>query len=308
MITTSPRETSIAPLQTPSQNMGTAPGPTRWKRPPEERLNRRSSIPFFIAHALPLLALFTGLPRGAVAMALILFFARMFFITAGYHRYFSHRSYKMSRIATATMAFLGTTAAQKGPLWWAQHHRDHHKYADTERDPHSPLGGFWWSHMGWFLSDKYKDTDFGAIDDFARYPEIRFIDRHNWIGPWALGVASYLVGGWSGLVVGFFLSTVVLWHTTFLVNSVSHVWGRRRFETDDTSRNSLLVALLTGGEGWHNNHHHYAPSARQGFYWWEIDTTWYMLRLMSFLGIVRDLRQPSAKVLAQRRVSARSPG
>lgn len=252
-------------------------------------------------------AFLTGIDRRAVVIALVLFWTRMFFLTAGYHRYFAHRSYRMGRVGQAVMAFGGTTAAQKGPLWWASLHRDHHRYADTERDPHSPLEGFWWSHMGWFLSDKYKETDFGAIDDFARYPEIRFIDRQNWIGPWSTGVVAFLIGGWSGLVVGFFASTVVLWHTTFLVNSAAHTFGRRRYATDDTSRNNLAIALLTGGEGWHNNHHHYPPSARQGFFWWEVDTSWYVLRLLAILGVVRDLRTPSAKVLGARRIAERHP-
>ena len=277
--------------------------PTPPPEPGAERINLVTSIPFFIVHLLPLLAVFTGFDGRAVLMAVVFFWVRMFFITAGYHRYFAHRSYKMPRIPQAIFAFAGTTAAQKGPLWWAQHHRDHHKYADTERDPHSPIKGFWWSHVGWILSDKYNDTDFDAISDFHQYPEIRFIDRQNWMGPWALGGFSFLVGGWSGLIVGFFLSTVLLWHATFLVNSVSHVFGRRRFETPDTSRNSLLVALLTGGEGWHNNHHHYAPSARQGFYWWEIDTTYYVLRALAFVRVVSDLRRPSEKVLSQRRIA-----
>jgi stearoyl-CoA desaturase (delta-9 desaturase) len=194
------------------------------------------------------------------------------------------------------MEFGGTTAAQKGPLWWAGHHRDHHRFADTERDVHSPLKGFWWSHVGWILADRFKATNFDGIRDFARYPELRWLNKRDWVGPWMLGVACYLIGGWSGLVVGFFWSTVLLWHGTFIVNSVAHVFGRRRYDTDDLSRNSLLVALVTGGEGWHNNHHHYQASARQGFFWWEIDTTFYMLRVLSWLGIVRGLRTPPARV------------
>ena len=227
----------------------------------------------------------------------------MFFITAGYHRYFAHRSYKMARVPQFLMALGGSTAAQKGPLWWAAHHRDHHRYADTDRDIHSPSKGFWWSHVGWFLSNRFKATNVDGIRDFARYPELRWLDRHDWVGPWALGIATFLVFGWSGLVVGFLTSTIFLWHGTFLVNSVAHVFGRRRYETDDTSRNSLLVALATGGEGWHNNHHHYPASARQGFFWWEIDPTWYGLRMLSWVGIVRGLRAPPERVLVSDRAS-----
>ena len=292
--------TVVLDPQAPAPAPDPVPSPSR----PPERVNWITSIPFIVFHAVPLAAIWTGVDAKAIILGVALFWARMFFVTAGYHRYFAHRSYGMGRVAQAVMAFGGTTASQKGPLWWASHHRDHHKYADTERDPHSPKDGFWWSHMGWFLSDKFNDTDFDAIDDFARFPEIRWIDRYNMVGPWSLALVSLLIAGWSGLVIGFFASTVLLWHSTFLVNSLAHTFGRRRYETPDTSRNSLLIALLTGGEGWHNNHHHYPPSARQGFFWWEIDVTYYTLRLLSFLGVVRDMRAPSARARAARRVSA----
>jgi stearoyl-CoA desaturase (delta-9 desaturase) len=253
---------------------------------------RLRSAPFVIAHLIPLAALLTGVSAGAVVLCAVLFYARMFFITAGYHRYFAHKSYRVGRVPRFLMALGGTSAAQKGPLWWAAHHRLHHRYADTDRDPHSPQRGFWWSHVGWILSDESKQVDYGIVRDLTRYPEIRFIDRHNWIGPWALGAASFLIAGWQGLVVGFFLSTVLLWHATFAVNSLAHVFGRRRYATTDTSRNSFLLALLTSGEGWHNNHHFFPSSARQGFYWWEVDFSWYGLRLLSLLGLVRDYRTP----------------
>ena len=275
----------------------------RAPKPPDERINRTSSIPFLALHLVPLLAIFTGVTRTDLIVCAALYLGRMFFITAGYHRYFAHRSYKMARVPQFLMAFGGTTAAQKGPLWWAAHHRDHHRYADTDRDIHSPSKGFWWSHVGWFLSNRFKATNVDGIRDFARYPELRWLDRHDWIGAWALGIATFLVFGWSGLVVGFFASTILLWHGTFLVNSVAHVFGRRRYETDDTSRNSLLVALATGGEGWHNNHHHYPASARQGFFWWDIDPTWYGLRILSWMGVVRGLRTPPERVLVSDRAS-----
>ncbi len=157
--------------------------------------------------------------------------------------------------------------------------------------------GFWWSHVGWILCDKYNETNVEQIKDFAQYPEIRWLDKHNWIGPWSLGVACFLIGGWSGLVVGFFLSTVLLWHSTFLVNSLAHVMGRRPYKTEDTSKNSLIIALITAGEGWHNNHHRYQSSARQGFRWWQIDTTYYVLWALARVGIVRDLRPVPARVI-----------
>jgi stearoyl-CoA desaturase (delta-9 desaturase) len=226
----------------------------------------------------------------------------MFFITAGYHRYFAHRSYRMGRIPQFLMAFGGTTATQKGPLWWAGHHRDHHRHSDTDLDVHSPQKGFWWSHVGWILCDKYAHTNTERIKDFAKYPELRFLDRFNWIGPWMLAIASFLVAGWSGLLIGFFLSTVLLWHATFTVNSLAHVIGRRRYVTEDTSRNSALLVLWTMGEGWHNNHHYYQASARQGFFWWELDPSYAILKVLSWVGVVRDLKVPSKQVLQANRV------
>ena len=194
-------------------------------------------------HLLPLLVIFTGITWTAVALFAVTYFGRMWVITAGYHRYFSHRSYRLARFPQFVLAFLGTTCAEKGPLWWAAHHRVHHRAADTDADLHSPRKGFWWSHVGWILCDRYGGTDVDEIKDFSRFPELRFLNKHDWIGPWSLGVTCYLIGGWSGLVVGFFASTILLWHTTFLVNSAAHIFGRRSYETTDTSRNSMLIAL-----------------------------------------------------------------
>src|SRR5438477_8395034 len=242
----------------------------------DEQLNWRTSAPFLLLHFVPLLAFVTGVTPTALALLAATFLGRMFFVTGGYHRYFSHRSYRLGRLTQFVFAFGGTTAAQKGPLWWAANHRAHHRFADTERDVHSPKRGFWWSHVGWILCDRYGATDTDEIRDFARYLELVWLNRHDWIGPWVLGFACWLIGGWSGLIVGFFLSTVLLWHSTFLVNSAAHVFGRRTYDTEDTSRNSLVIALLTGGEGWHNNHHRYQSAARQGFRWWQIDYTYYV--------------------------------
>jgi stearoyl-CoA desaturase (delta-9 desaturase) len=274
-----------------------APANQRIQRPADEQVNWKTSIPFIFVHFLPLLAFVTGVTQTALILLAVTYFGRMFFITAGYHRYFSHRSYRMNRVAQFVFAFGGLTCAQKGPLWWASNHRNHHKFSDTDRDIHSPRKGFWWSHVGWILCDKYNETNVEQIKDFAQYPEIRWLDKLNWIGPWSLGVACFLIGGWSGLVVGFFLSTVLLWHSTFLVNSLAHVMGRRPYKTEDTSKNSLIIALITAGEGWHNNHHRYQSSARQGFRWWQIDTTYYVLWALARVGIVRDLRPVPARVI-----------
>ena len=264
----------------------------------QDRPNWVRSAPFLAFHLVPLLAIWTGFTSRAVLLGVASYVVRMFFITAGYHRYFSHRSFKANRVVQGILAFGGTTALQKGPLWWAAGHRAHHRFSDTEADMHTPLRGFWHSHVGWIMSDRHTATDLSAVKDLARFPELRLVDRFDWVGGWVLGIASYLIAGWSGLVVGFFLSTVLLWHGTFTVNSLAHVMGRRRYATTDTSRNSALVAFLTGGEGWHNNHHHYPASARQGFFWWEIDPTFYVLRGLAALRLVRDLRVPPPEVLS----------
>jgi stearoyl-CoA desaturase (delta-9 desaturase) len=272
-----------APLAVPGAG---PPHPVSW----------RTSGPFFAFHLLPLLAIFTGVTARAVAIGVVAYAGRMFCITAGYHRYFAHRAFKTGRVFQFLLAFGGVTAAQKGPLWWAAHHRRHHRESDTIGDVHSPQHGVFWSHVGWVISTEYGPTDTAGIRDFAKYPELRWLNRHDWIGPWSLGVVCFLLGGWSGLVVGFFASTVLLWHATFMVNSVAHLVGRRRYDTPDTSRNNWFVAVLTGGEGWHNNHHHFQASARQGFRWWQIDTTYYVLWLLERAGVVRDLRRVPATV------------
>jgi stearoyl-CoA desaturase (delta-9 desaturase) len=274
----------------------------RYQRAPDEKVNWVTSIPFILVHFLPLLLFVTGVTATALAIFFVTYLGRMFFLTATYHRYLAHRSFRLSRFWQFVFVFAAASSAQKGPLWWAAHHRNHHKFSDTDRDIHSPRRGFWWSHLGWILCDKYQATEYDEIKDFAKYPEMRWMNKHDWVAPWTLGVACYLIGGFSGLLM-FFASTVVLWHSTFLVNSLAHVFGRRRYETTDTSRNSLLIALVTGGEGWHNNHHRYQSSARQGFRWWQIDTTYYGLWLFSKVGIVRDLRPVPARVMNEARVT-----
>ncbi|MGQ0831698.1 MAG: acyl-CoA desaturase [Microthrixaceae bacterium] len=266
-------------------------------RAADEHINWRTSAPFLAFHLIPFAIVWTGAPASAFVLCAALYFGRMFFITAGYHRYFAHRSYRLGRAAQLVMALGGTTAMQKGPLWWAAHHRDHHRYSDTELDVHSPIRGFWWSHLGWILCDKYSATDERRIKDFAKFPELRWLNRHDWVGWVGLALACLLIGGWPGLVIGFGLSTVLLWHGTFLVNSMAHVVGWRRFVTPDTSRNSFVIALLTNGEGWHNNHHHYQASARQSFRWYEWDPSFYVLWGLSKVGIVHDLKVPSPEIL-----------
>jgi len=271
-------------------------------RGPDEKVNWRTSIPFLLLHLLPFVAIFTGVTWKAVVLLFVLYYGRIFFITAGYHRYFSHRSYRMGRAMQFLMAFGGTTAAQKGPLWWAAHHRNHHRDSDTPEDIHSPLKGFWWSHVGWILCDKYNATEYDRVKDLARFPELRFLNRYDWIGPWTVGVASFLIAGRPGLFFGFFGSQILVWHGTFFINSLAHVFGRRRYVTTDTSRNSFILAVLTNGEGWHNNHHYYQASARQGFYWWELDISYYILEALSWVGLVHDLKVPPQEVRAAQRI------
>lgn len=282
----------------------TVSGRSGFERPSDEKVNWVSSIPFLAFHVVALVGTIVfGITPIALALFVVMVWGRIWFITAGYHRYFAHRSYRTSRAFQLFLAVGGVMCVQKGPLWWAGHHREHHRNSDTENDVHSPLKGFWWSHVGWILCDKFGEAPLERIKDFAKYPELRFIEK--WNGTFALLTAllCLLIGGWSGLFFGFFMSTVVLWHNTFLVNSVAHVVGRRRYVTDDTSRNNFLIALTTHGEGWHNNHHYYQASARNGFFWWEIDLTYQSLRVLSWFNIVRDLKVPSAEMLAANRIA-----
>jgi len=246
-----------------------------------------------LIHIGTVVALFGHIDAGLVALALASYVVRMFAITGGYHRYFSHRSFKTSRTFQFLLALLGTTTTQKGPLWWAAAHRRHHKYSDTPEDMHSPVQrGFWYAHMGWWFGRKNDETAVDWVPDLARYPELRFLDRHYHVGVVAWMVLAFALRGWDGLLWGYVVSTFALMHWTFAINSLAHVYGARRYDTDDTSRNNWWLALATLGEGWHNNHHRYMSSARQGFYWWEVDVTYYVLKALSWVGIVWDLRPP----------------
>jgi stearoyl-CoA desaturase (delta-9 desaturase) len=256
-------------------------------------------IPFALLHMACLGVLWVGWSPLAVGVAAVLYALRMFAITGFYHRYFSHRAFKTSRAAQFVFACLGASAVQRGPLWWAGHHRDHHRFSDTPLDPHSPrVKGFWTSHVGWFLTRENFATRWANLRDFEGYPELRFLDRFDVLVPALLAAALFGLGellsgwgtsGWQMLVWGFFISTVVLYHATFSINSLAHVIGRQRYETGDDSRNSLLLALITFGEGWHNNHHRFPTAVRQGHRWWQLDVTWYALALLARLGIVWEL-------------------
>jgi stearoyl-CoA desaturase (delta-9 desaturase) len=261
---------------------------------------RRASI-FVLSHIAVLGAFWSGVTWQAAVLCAVLFFARLWGVTAGYHRYFSHRTYKTSRAFQLFLALLAQSSSQKGVLWWAAHHRVHHKLSDQPGDVHSPRRhGFLYAHVIWVFDDT-EDTRWDKIRDFAKYPELRWLNKYWAVPPAVLAVSCLLVAGWSGLFIGFFLSTVLVWHNTFLINSLTHVWGKRRFETTDDSRNNPITALLTLGEGWHNNHHHYQSSCRQGFYWWEIDMTYYVLKMLSWVGLVWDIREVPEHVLEEGR-------
>jgi stearoyl-CoA desaturase (delta-9 desaturase) len=280
-------------------------GPAR----PREQRPRRQGVTgwlavggFFFMHAGCLAVLLTGVGMPALALCAACYFLQMFGITAGYHRYFSHRSYKTSRAFQFVLAWLGCSALQKGPLWWAAQHRHHHRTSDTPADMHSPVThSLWWAHVGWILSPASDGTDEQAVKDLGRYPELRWLDRYYWLPPLALAGLCFFVGGWGGLAWGFFASSVLCYHATFTVNSLCHLWGRRPYATADASRNNVFVALLTLGEGWHNNHHHYQSSARQGFFWWEIDVSYYLIWFLAAVGLVWGVREPP-------RAKLRGPG
>lgn len=235
-----------------------------------------------------------------VGLAVFSYYIRMFGITAGYHRYFAHRAYKTSRIFQFFLAYLGAMSMQKGPLWWAAHHRDHHRYSDTEKDLHSPrLKGFWYSHMLWFLNSEYDHYDPKMIKDYTKFPELVWLDRYHWVAPLSYAILMYVLGGWDWLVYGYAVATFFLGHGTWTINSLCHVFGSQRYETGDDSRNNFWLALVTMGEGWHNNHHYYAHSANQGFYWYEVDFSYYILRILNLFGIVKELKMPPARVIEE---------
>ncbi|MBI5511351.1 MAG: acyl-CoA desaturase [Deltaproteobacteria bacterium] len=270
-----------------------------------ERTPRRyelmGALPFVVAHLAVLGVFWSGVTMAAVWCGIGLYWLRMFAVTAGYHRYFAHRTFKTSRVAQFVLAFLAQTSAQKGVLWWASHHRRHHALTDRPGDLHSPRqDGLFYAHVGWIFNHT-SETNWNGIRDFARFPELRLLNRFPLAPAILLAAAVTFWLGWPGLFVGFFASTVVLWHASFTINSLAHRIGRRRFQTHDNSRNNVWLALLTMGEGWHNNHHRFVGTARQGFYWYEVDATYYLLRGLAWLGIVWELRPVPQRILDEGR-------
>ncbi len=263
----------------------------------DRRIDWLRTLPFIGMHLMCFGIIWVGVSAGAVAICVVLYALRMLAITGFYHRYFSHRTFRTSRVAQFIFAAIGAMAVQRGPLWWAAHHRHHHAHSDDEQDTHSPQRhGFAWAHLAWFLSRANFATRANLIRDLTKYPELRFLDRFDILMPVLLAGILFAIGGAQWLIWGFFVSTVVLYHATFTVNSLAHVIGTRRYATRDHSRNNWFLALLTFGEGWHKNHHHFPGSARQGFYWWEVDLTYYVLRTFAALGLIWDLKTAPARL------------
>jgi len=270
-------------------------------------------IPFILLHLACGLVIVVGWSPIALFTASLMYIFHMFVITAFYHRYFSHRAFKTSRVFQFLGAFAATSSAQRGPLWWAAHHRHHHLHSDDEHDTHSPSRrGLFMSHVGWFMTKGAFRTPERLVRDWVRYPELRFINRFDWLSPVLLAFSLFGFGAildayapalgtnaWQMFVWGFVISTVAVYHATYTINSLSHRYGSARFETGDDSRNNIWLALLTMGEGWHNNHHFYPAAARQGFRWWEIDMTYYGLLLLSKIGLIWDLRGVPQRILEQ---------
>ena len=261
---------------------------------------------FWLIHLIPLLAFLPGINVTFFdwMMCLFMYYFRMFFVCSTYHRYFAHKTFKTSRWFQFVLAFMAQTTMQKGVLWWAAHHRIHHKTSDTPADPHSmKLYGFWYSHVGWILGPDYNETDYEGIKDFAKFKELRWLNNNSWIPFVVLGIAIWLIGakvkggswfafeqGLPTLLIGFFLSTAILFHGTFSINSIMHYFGKKRYESGDDSKNNFILALVTLGEGWHNNHHYYQSSMKNGFFWWEIDITGYIVHMLSWVGLVWDIK------------------
>ncbi|HEX8850207.1 MAG TPA: acyl-CoA desaturase [Gemmatimonadaceae bacterium] len=260
------------------------------------------AIPFVLLHLAAFAAIWTGVTTGTLVLCLVLYVVRMFGVTGGYHRYFSHRTFKTSRVFQFMLAFLAQSSAQRGIMWWAGKHRHHHKHSDTPEDIHSPRHrGFLYSHVGWIFKRDQGETDHDAVPDLAKYPELVWLDKHQYFPATVLGIACFALGGWTGLVVGFVWSTVLLYHGTFFINSLAHVHGNQRYVTGDDSRNNWWLAIITLGEGWHNNHHAYQRSTRQGFRWYEVDPTFYALTMMSWMKLVSELGEPPEDVVQNER-------
>lgn len=270
-------------------------------------------LPFIVLHSSLALIIVSAPSYALIVLCLFSTYIRLFGITAGFHRYFSHKSFKTSKWFQCFLGMLGTSAAQHGPLWWAAHHRHHHRFSDTERDIHSPKKcGFFVAHMGWLFNRKHIAIQEQYVTDLLQHKELRLMERYYYliVAGYALCVTGigYVchtvwptlgITAFDGFVWGFCVSTVLLYHLTFSINSLMHTIGHRVYNTTDNSRNSAILALLTLGEGWHNNHHRYPHAERQGFVWWQIDITHSVLSMLNALGIIWDLKPVPKYILEE---------
>lgn len=268
----------------------------------------------FLVHFATLGVFFVPWNGRIVLWAAITYFFRVFAWEAGSHRYFSHRSYKTSRVFQSVLAVLAAASGQRGPIWWAASHRAHHRTSDTPDDPHSPVHrGFWHAHLGWVLDSGNADTNLDHAKDLARFPELVWINKYHYVFPYILLLAIFCVGQYTnafgatgqGLAATFwifFLSTVLSLHATFAVNTLTHgikpgLINQRRYATDDTTTNNWLLCIPTMGASWHNNHHRYMNAARAGFHWWQLDLAYLVLRVLAALRIVWDLKAVPSHIL-----------
>jgi stearoyl-CoA desaturase (delta-9 desaturase) len=277
---------------------------------------RSGTADLVLVHLGALLVFWVGVSWAAFIAFAVGTTVHMFCLTAVLHRYFSHRAFKTSRWFQFLMGVVATTAGQHDPIYWAVIHRRHHRYAGTEHDPHSREAyGMFWAHVGWLLGERHPEAtafELQSVHDLAQYPELRFLNRYYRVVHGAYGAMAFALGATlahffpglntSGLqftVWMWILGPLVVYHNTCLINSIGHNFGSQRFPTTDGSRNNWLLAIVLLGEGWHNNHHHYPQSERQGFYWWEIDLTHYLLVSLSWLGLIWDLKPVPDRIYAE---------
>jgi len=242
-----------------------------------------------IFHILALWALFTFSWQNLIAAAVTWWIAGSWGIGMGYHRLLTHGGFKTPKWMEYFLTFCGTLGLQSGAITWVTTHRIHHAFTETENDPHSPRGGTFWSHVGWILQGTAQNQTEATKKRFA--PDLMkdkvhvFMNEYYWVTPIIGAVVLFAIGGWSMVLWGTFLRQVIGWHSTWLVNSATHLWGTRRFETHDDSRNNGLIAALTFGEGWHNNHHANPRSAKHGLTWYEFDVNWVQIKFLEKIGL-----------------------
>lgn len=261
--------------------------------PKQENLNWTTLTGVIIFHILAVVALFTFSWANLVAASILWWIAGGLGIGVGYHRLLTHRGFKVPKWVEYSLSVFGTLAVQYGPLSWVTTHRIHHAFTDTDKDPHSPRNGTYWSHIGWIFRGTAQNQSWATMQrycpDFANDRFHQVLNKYYWVPTVIVAAILFAIGGLSMVLWGVFLKTVVGWHSTWMVNSATHLWGTRRFDSRDDSRNNPLVAALTFGEGWHNNHHTYPRSAKHGMAWYEVDINWMTIRVLKMFGLAKDV-------------------